>query len=423
MDKKLLYKIKRSYIVFSVAVFLFAIPMVYFLSQWFYMYQTDKILLLHKKAFTERNIERFSEKNLLQWNTLSHDVQIIPSTKEHKDSLFTNSVYDPLSGKNELYRELHTSIKIDGENYTYVERNHLSEAKEMAFSLAAVLLVIVLVLLLGITFFFNKLAHKIWSPFYETITQIQNFNIDKSSEPNFGLTDIEEFNYLNRSIADLINKNKAIFGGQKEFTENAAHELQTPLALIQNKLDTLLQETEVSEKQSLLIEAISGDLSRMHRMSKNLLLLANIENEAYFVKQALPIKDFVTRNISFFNTQAGAKGITIDLAVVGDITVEANPSLLEILLNNLYSNAIRHTEEGGRITVALNYGTIYFSNTGNEKLDTKKLFKRFSKSNASGKGSGLGLAIVRRITEVNNWTVNYSFTGGMHHFVVNFERK
>ena len=121
----------------------------------------------------------------------------------------------------------------------------------MVFSIAAIFLFIIIMLLIGIIWISKTTAAKIWKPFYNTLNQIQDFEIDKNKPPHFIPTDIDEFDRLNKSLEKLIEKNTAIYKSQREFVENAAHELQTPLALFQTKIDTLLQ-LELNKEQSYL---------------------------------------------------------------------------------------------------------------------------------------------------------------------------
>jgi len=109
-------------------------------------------------------------------------------------------------------------------------------------------------LLFGLFYINKRLSAKLWSPFYQIIEQIEKFEIDKSNLPQLPETDIEEFYRLNQSIGKLIEKNRAIYRNQREFVENAAHELQTPLALFQAKIDTLIQSGDFTEQQNQILK-------------------------------------------------------------------------------------------------------------------------------------------------------------------------
>lgn len=420
MNRKLLVKTTRGYLMFSVFVIVLAAPAFFYLSQFLHIYQTDRILEFHKDSFINLGLDTISDKEIAIYNTYNHDVEITKGSLSGKDSVYTANIYDSISGEHELYRVLQAPIKVNGRAYTYTERSHLAEMQEMVYSVALVFLLIIIILMVGITLFSNRWAKKMWMPFYDTLQQIQHFDIDKSKEPHFKATDIDEFDYMNASFDKLIRKNTAIYRNQKEFIENAAHELQTPLTVIQTKLESLFQSAEQSEKQSVLIESINNDLSRMHRLSKNLLLLSSMENEVYAGTKAIAIEEILLKNLDFFMIQAESKEISLETNTFGSPVIKVNPALLEILLNNLYSNAIRHTQTGGSISVSLYIDHLSFRNSGSASLAKDKLFNRFSKSESSSKGNGLGLAIVKKIAELNRWQITYDFDADMHNFTIIF---
>ncbi|MES2485149.1 MAG: HAMP domain-containing sensor histidine kinase, partial [Bacteroidota bacterium] len=248
-----------------------------------------------------------------------------------------------------------------------------------------------------------------------------NFEIDKNKPPHFLATNIEEFDSLNKSIERLIEKNTAIYKNQREFIENAAHELQTPLALFQTKIDTLSQSPNLTEEQSDLLDSLNNDVSRLNRLNKNLLLLSKIENSTYFEKQPVVLNEYINKHHDFFEEQASAKGLTLATDFAQPATINANPVLTEVLINNLFLNAIRHNVSNGKIIICTTGNTISFFNTGHDKpLNSDKLFNRFSKSDPSAQGNGLGLAIVKKIAELNNWDIAYTFENSLHNFTVTF---
>jgi len=153
----------------------------------------------------------------------------------------------------------------------------LVENEDFIISISILFAVITFLLLLGLIIITKKMSINLWKPFHDTLQQIERFEIDKSKQPQFLDTEIEEFNRLNLSIAKLIGKNKIIFDSQCEFVENAAHELQTPIAIFQAKLDTLIQRSDITQEQSELLSSLIDSVSRLNRLNKNLLLLSKID--------------------------------------------------------------------------------------------------------------------------------------------------
>lgn len=418
--KKLLHKSTESFLIFSVIILLIAAPVFYFISQWLYIYETEEVLLMHKGAFVKESHSNFTEKDIKLWNKYNRDVMIVPDMGVKKDSIVGVIMYDSIAEADEPFRIIYSPVKINGKKYTYTERINLLEMEGMVFSVAAMFLVIIIILLIGIILLSKITSAKLWKPFYNTLDQIHDFEIDKNKAPHFTPTDIDEFDRLNKSLDLLIEKNTAIYKSQREFIENAAHELQTPLTLFQTKIETLSQ-LDLNEEQSNLVGSISNDVSRLNRLNKNLLLLSKIDNEIYFDKSPIVINNYIEKHLDFFTEQAASKSIAIKTDFRFSLKITANPTLTEVLINNLFLNAIRHNKKDGSIIVTTLENELIFQNTGvKAPLDTKKLFNRFSKSNPSSQGSGLGLAIVKKIAEVNNWKIKYTFDQDLHCFSIRF---
>lgn len=420
MNKKLLNKTTNSFLIYSVIILLISAPVFYFISQWLYIYETDEVLLFHKGAFVKESHEDFTEADIAAWNKYNRDVEILPDMGITKDSIVGKMLFDSIAKQKEPFRLIYAPVTINGKKYTYIEKTNLVEMEGMVLSIAVMFLFIIIILLIGIIWISKASAAKIWKPFYNTLNQIHNFEIDKNNPPHFMPTNIDEFDRLNKSLERLIEKNTAIYKSQREFVENAAHELQTPLALFQTKIDTLSQ-SNLTKEQSQLLGSLNNDVSRLNRLNKNLLLLSKIDNDSYFEKQPVVLNDYIEKHLDFFTEQAKSKGLEVETRFSTTTLINSNPVLSEVLINNLFLNAIRHNIKGGKIFITTIPGGIIFSNTGHESpLNNDKLFNRFSKSDPSAQGNGLGLAIVKKITELNNWDIEYSFNESLHTFTVKF---
>lgn len=280
---------------------------------------------------------------------------------------------------------------------------------------------IILILLIGLFIITKRLSITLWKPFYDTLEQIEEFEIDKSSNSKLAANSIEEFNRLNLAINKLIEKNTRIYKSQKEFIENAAHELQTPIAIFKGKLETLLQRDDVTEEQFEILDKLNDTTTRLNRLNKNLLLLSKIESKQYNIPEEVLLNKVIANQLDFFKEQALAKNISINTALEPNTLVKTNLFLSEILISNLFLNAINHNTANGSINVVLHENSLVFSNTGISKsLETDKLFERFSKVNPSSKGNGLGLSIIKKIVENNNWEVIYSYKDKLHIFEIRF---
>ena len=396
-------------------------PLFYYITERLYIEETDETLILHKNEFVKYSLPTLKTADIQNWNKYNRNIKIEPFKNSGKDTIFYNSYYDALDAEIEPYRELNASILIEGNPYTYSARINLVEKEDLMKSIAILFLVIISLFLVGLFIITKRLSINLWKPFYETLNQIEKFEIDKSNHPKFAETNIEEFNRLNNSIEKLITKNTSIYHSQREFIENAAHELQTPLAVFQAKIDTLIQNADFTQEQYKMLSSLNDSVSRLNRLNKNLLLLSKMENDIYNEKQTINLKEAIEKHFDFFTEQAKAKNLIIKTEMNEAVAVKSNPVLAEILISNLFLNAIRHNVSDGQVLVTLSNHSLTFSNTGqSQTLVADKLFNRFSKSNPSEQGNGLGLAIIKKIADLNNWKISYSFANNFHSFSVAF---
>lgn len=289
---------------------------------------------------------------------------------------------------------------------------------------------------------------KVWEPFDDTLRKAEQFNLAQNNIPLFADTDIEEFNRLNLSLERLMKRDRETYRIQKEFTENASHELQTPLAIIRSKLDLLMQ-GKLGEKELKLVFDLYQLTMRIGHLNRNLLLLAKIENAQYTTLQEVDVAEMLSESLPLY--EALQNGTTLKLVDENDantkdigyshhhhLKVQANPVLLECLLKNLIVNAIRHSPSKGEIQLIVGNHQLIVSNDSIDRkngkpLDSKTLFQRFrsgdnqqSSPNTPSieaprqKGNGLGLAIVKAICDFHHWSIEYYFEDGKHQFIVHF---
>ncbi len=266
------------------------------------------------------------------------------------------------------------------------------------------------------------LTRRLWKPFDHTLQKIERFNLDSSDIPQFQNNGTLEFERLNRSVEQLMRKDKETYKSQKEFTENASHELQTPISVLQTKLDLLMQE-ELNQRQANLVSDMYNICNRLSRLNKNLLLLTKIENAQYSQVETIELVSFVNRRITIYSDlNAGGGKVMLDHAST-TTSISANIPLFESMLDNLVVNAMRHKKDNADIIISVNDNTLSIINEGEEAitLDKNKLFKRFSNIGERNRGNGLGLSIVKAICDYHHWTIDYRFIDGRHEFIIKFK--
>jgi signal transduction histidine kinase len=275
-------------------------------------------------------------------------------------------------------------------------------------------------LLTGFIFLNRRISQRLWQPFYNSLAKIRNFSLEQNKGIVFEKTEIDEFAQLNQSLDKLINGNIAAYTQQKEFAENASHELQTPLAIVQSKLELLMQSQSLTTEQYNIIEDALKALSRVSRVNKNLLLLTKIENSQYMEKDTIDLSELLNTMMPQFETIAAGKQIQLLPHFQPAVTITGNRALVEILLNNLITNAVRYSAAGSDIVLTLSANSFIISNPGASSLQADQLFKRFATAAIQQPGTGLGLAIVKQICHRYNWTIQYTFNNGQHVFTLHF---
>lgn len=284
-------------------------------------------------------------------------------------------------------------------------------------------MVISAVLGVAIVFMMRFIARRLWRPFDETLKQAEGFRLEKGMVPAMPDSDIREFDRLNHTLTLLMQNNLKSYRMQKEFTENASHELQTPLAVFQSKLDILFQQPGLTERQAMIIQDLYQTSSRLSRLNRNLLLLAKIDNRQYERMEEMDVNAVLDRILPML--ECLAEGVTIRKQAEGDAPciIRGNSVLFESLVNNLVVNAVRHNRAGGNITLMVSPHRLTVSNTSSEgALDKRLLFNRFYHPAEGSKGNGLGLAIVKAICDYHGWQIDYGWQDGRHTFSICFKQ-
>jgi signal transduction histidine kinase len=322
-------------------------------------------------------------------------------------------------GEYESGRGLISSVTVGNKYYKILIIVSKVETEDLIRIIFSITVGVILLLLLVLVVMNRLILNRLWQPFYNIMNELRLFNIADTHEIPKLKTSIDEFNELNNTVVDMAAKAKLDYHDLKTFTENASHELLTPIAVINSKLDTLIQTENFSERQSKLLNDLYSAVSRLNRLNQSLLLLVKIENRLVHDKQQINLRELVEEMIMQFEEIFNDKELKLTYTL-NDKEIHASRYLVEILLSNLISNAIRHNQHGGSIIINLNEESLIIKNTGdNASLPDEKIFTRFHKSSGS-EGSGLGLTISRQICENFGFKLEYLFEGSFHTFIVKF---
>jgi signal transduction histidine kinase len=418
---RLLNRTIISYLIYSILVFLTVTPVFYYMINWIFIKEVDETLLSKKNEIQFKAQKIKSDEELRIWENLDEDIRIAPLTGGLiYDSIYFSSHYDSLSREVEPYRVLSTVIEIGGKSYNLVVRVSLLESEDLIKALSITQAVVLFVLLMGLLFINWRLSKIIWKPFYHTLEELKKFDVEKANPLTLIDTRVKEFKDLNSVIRHLSERNYKTFVNQKEFTENAAHEMQTPLAVFKSKLELLMQ-THPTEEQAKLIESLNDATSRLARLNRALLLLSKIDNRQFLEVEPVNVGDLTDRIISHIQPEIDAKGISILIDRKTSVVVNFNNTLIEVMLSNLIHNAIRYSPRNTEIRIVITKRQWEISNMGNPlNFSVEKVFERFQKGNNDSSSTGLGLAIAKKICDTNGLKIGYDFDNNHHVFRITY---
>lgn len=427
---KLLTKYNRVNLVTTIVVMLIT---------GFIYYQAISLILTNQKD-TDLGVE---EREIHEYTRLNHQ---LPQTFESNDQHITFSEAAPGSVKRQFFntmyfkkwrndhhhphsqqvrgeyeagRGLITAVTVGAKYYKVTIVESKVETEDLIRIIFIITITVILLLLIVLSITNRLILGRLWQPFHSIMRELRLFNVTDAKQIQGVETTVDEFAELNRAVLAMTTKAKHDYKDLKTFTENASHELLTPIAVINSKLDTLIQTENFSEHQSKILNDLYGAVSRLNRLNQSLLLLVKIENRLHQDDEKIDLKALVEEQLGQFEEIFQDKALKLTCSL-DNKEIYATRNLAEILLSNLLSNAIRHNYNGGQINISLTAEELVVSNTGEEAgLPGEKIFTRFHKSSGS-EGSGLGLTISRQICENFNFSLAYKFQPPLHIFTVKF---
>jgi len=305
------------------------------------------------------------------------------------------------------------------DNYELKILNPMIENEDLIERLFANMVFLYVSLIFAIVLINNIVLRRVWKPFYGLLNQIKNFRLGKRNEIPEMQTKTKEFLDLQMAIDTLLNQNIRIYEQQKTFIGNAAHELQTPLAISVNKLELLLEQGDLSDQQATELVKIMGIIERLTRLNKSLLLLSKIENRQFIEEKEIEFNHLIKLELESLSDIIDFKKIKVKVIEKGRFLKNMNPSLAHILISNLLRNALFHNTSKGEITIEINKKQLSIANSGvDHALDADLIYKSFYKESSKNENTGLGLSIVKAIIDISKLSISYNYKKGFHTFLL-----
>jgi signal transduction histidine kinase len=348
--------------------------------------------------------------------------QISPESAKNAVDLYLDTMMYMQNEKDfEPVRLLRTNFHHGSKFYEMQVITSMVEEDDLTAKLFFALLWLYLGLVASILILNNFLLKRIWKPFYHLLKQLKEFKLESPFDLSVKETSIDEFKLLNDAVQKLLKSNIDSYNSQKHFIENAAHELQTPLAISINKLEVLADTAKLADNELKLVASAIDNLERLTRLNRSLLLLSRIENKQFLTEHYINFNELVKKIAHDFADQLSYNELRLQIDERGLLEVKMNSDLAVILVTNLFKNTVVHNSTGGQILVTIENTFITVENTGrNEALNEKTLFTRFGKQQPSEGSTGLGLAIIKAISDLYHFKVSYIYNN-RHTFTIYFK--
>ncbi len=414
---KLIEKTRRRYIPYAILIFIMSSVVIYFTLKRITTAKQDEKLKWDKELIAQK-IKYDYPLPIFEVDDYKSEIPV-KDTLYFKDTL----IYQVVSGveKYELYRQLTSVENLQNRTYRIVTRTSLVRNQDYILIITVSVGIVVLLLMITVYFVNTHVMRKAWLPFNKNLQIVKNFSVEDNKPITLEKSGIDEFEELNESLTRLTDKIVSDFNNLKEFTENASHEMQTPLAIMQSKSEMLLQSDNLDADHIEHIRAIYTSVQRLSKLNKTLLLLSKIENNQFTEKETIDVNKSIEKQLEIFEDFIENKELELVMNTTMDVTIEANPLLFDMVISNLISNAIKHNLKGGNITISTTKLFVSVSNSGSPPtLDSTSLFERFKKESSSSNSFGLGLAIVKKVCDNYNWKITHSFAEDQHNISIYF---
>ncbi len=324
-------------------------------------------------------------------------------------------VYSTYDKKNLNHRQLFFSETIKDNAYIISITKPLLSQENLIKDAFEIIIVIIVLFFLTMIVLANVVSKIVWKPFYNTMRQLRQYNIKTAKSITFQSTKVSEFHELNTTIERMTTQVEKDYQLLKEYTENASHEIQTPLAIIKNKIELLMQDQGLNQTQLLTLNQIYESTGRLSKLNKNLSILTKIDNNQFIETSLIDVSSYIKQQLEAFDELLQLKEISVVTRFKNHPKLHLNETLAYLLFTNLISNAIKHNSHGGEINIDVTETSFTISNSGPPlAIDKDKLFNRFIKSPHNPDSTGLGLSMVHKIVSHYKHVISYDYNDNLH---------
>jgi signal transduction histidine kinase len=352
-------------------------------------------------------------------NAYNQRIDVIPVQAPPPRAAFSSRKIINDEKKEEWVRQLEFGITAAGAHYRVVVTKSQMETNDLlqlVIFIGAGMMALVLLAGYGV----NRIVIKqLWKPFYTTLQEVEQYQLAKQQPMQLPVSNISEFDLLNQQLRHMTERAQQDYQVVKEFSANAAHEMQTPLAVIQSHTEALMQDERLLHQHNTSIQTIEQSVQRLTRLNQALLLLARIENRQFLTNETMALDALVKEKTTELAELIASKKITLDVQTTA-VNISFNRHLTEAIIQNLLNNAIRYNVPGGKIGITLTQAAFSIANTSAiPALEPEKISRRFYRHpQTQADGNGLGLSIVQQVCNWAGYRLHYNYKNAQHVFVI-----
>jgi len=410
---KLLTKINRSYIKYGLLVFLIADFVIIAMSNYFLKGEIDQQLYLESKGMIETIKKHGDFRNIYPTDMVTS----IDYSDIKKNIVKDTLIYEVNEDEMTPYREFTTYKSINGKHYEITTRQMLMEFDDIFALYTTLISSVLLLIFIGLLLFTRRLNISLWKTFYTNIEKIKSYSFIPPSKLDLATTGINEFDELNEVLSMMSGRLEKDYTATKEFSANAAHELQTPLAVIRNKCENLFSNPNLDRQTIETIREIYLSTDKLSGITKALLLLAKIDHGQFNENEIVSLNKIFKYWISSFQDVIQDRNLIVSISATDNCQMLIDKRLANLLIQNIFVNSIKHSKNGDQISISLTKDCFTIANVGEVAINQPNLiFNRFYKESQNIGSTGIGLAIVKKIANHYKIDIIYSFKDFKHLF-------
>jgi len=404
--------------------YLLFILVTFFISGRYLIHKADSYIneeTEHFFRFREQHVSRYLERDKDPSRLKYIDIALLDSTgiypnyPRYSDTL----IYVEELDEQQIHRKKSVIIEANGKAYLIQMLININDFTKLKSDVAGRIVPAFIILALVIVLFTTFLSGFLFQPFYRILSHIDRYKVGKGMNIPKVKTSSKEFQKLQSLFRNMVTRIEDDYRNLKEYTENMAHEIQTPLTIIRNKTERLIADEKLMKTNADTVKIIYEETNHLSKLGNALNLLTKIENGEYNNTEVIKTNDLILKHIDAIDELLQLKSMTIETDLDREHQIVLDPFLFDILLKNLIRNAIRYGSNEGPIRIKTGKEKLVVSNYG-EKLTVypDKIFERFYSSNSAGQSLGLGLSLVKRICDLNHLNIGYEYLDGQHFFLI-----